>query len=71
MSNVPVAEKTQGSLAQLTRYALVGIVSNLAGYLVYLLVTYLGVTPKITMTLLYASRCRNWIYWEPEPDICA
>lgn len=53
MSNLPVAEKSKGSFKQLTRYALVGIVSNLAGYLVYLLITYLGATPKITMTLLY------------------
>jgi putative flippase GtrA len=48
-----MAQKTQGSFKQLARYAFVGIVSNLAGYLVYLLVTYLGATPKITMTLLY------------------
>lgn len=53
MSNLPVAERTSGSFGQLTRYAFVGIVSNLAGYLVYLLVTYLGATPKITITLLY------------------
>jgi putative flippase GtrA len=53
MSNLPVAEKPQGSFKQLARYAFVGIMSNSAGYLVYLLVTYLGATPKITMTLLY------------------
>jgi putative flippase GtrA len=43
----------QTSFAQLFRYGLVGIVSNLAGYMAYLLVTYLGVTPKITMSFLY------------------
>lgn len=48
-----MAQKTQGSFKQLARYAFVGIVSNSAGYLVYLLVTYLGATPKITMTILY------------------
>jgi putative flippase GtrA len=53
MSNLQVSEKTRTSFAQLSRYAFVGIVSNLTGYLVYLLVTYLGVAPKITMTLLY------------------
>ena len=53
MSNLPVAEKPKGSFKQLTRYALVGIVINLFGYLVYLLVTYFGATPKITMSLLY------------------
>lgn len=55
MSNFPVAEKARGSFKQLIRYAIVGIMSNSAGYLVYLLVTYLGATPKITMTLLYGA----------------
>ena len=41
------------SLSQLLRYALVGIAVNLAGYLVYLLITWLGVSPKITVSLLY------------------
>lgn len=54
MSNLPVAEKKKGSFKQLARFAFVGIVSNFTGYLVYLLVTYLGATPKTTMTLLYA-----------------
>lgn len=40
-------------MKQLVRYAVVGIASNLAGYLVYLLVTWLGVGPKVTMTCLY------------------
>jgi putative flippase GtrA len=53
MSNLPETEKIRGSFAQLIRYTFVGVVSNLAGYLVYLLITYLGGTPKITMTLLY------------------
>ncbi|KNH28847.1 membrane protein [Pseudomonas syringae] len=47
------SEKTQGSLKQLVRYVFVGIVTNFTGYLVYLLVIYLGATPKITMTVLY------------------
>lgn len=38
---------------QFIRYALVGIVSNVSGYLVYLLITYLGVPPKPAMTMLY------------------
>lgn len=38
---------------QILRYALVGITVNLAGYLVYLLVTWLGVQPKSAMTSLY------------------
>ena len=41
------------ALARLIRYGLVGAASNLAGYLVYLMVTGLGAPPKVTMTLLY------------------
>lgn len=41
------------SAKQLLRYGLVGIAVNLAGYLVYLLITLVGVTPKITVSILY------------------
>ncbi len=38
---------------QLSRYALVGIASNAFGYLLYLLLTYIGMGYKSAMTLLY------------------
>lgn len=38
---------------QLVRYAVVGVITNAAGYLVYLLITYLGVVPKVAMSILY------------------
>lgn len=53
MNNLLTVVKTRGSFEQLIRFAFVGIVSNLAGYLLYLLLTYFGATPKLTMTLLY------------------
>lgn len=40
-------------MLQLIRYGLVGVVSNIVIYFVYLLITYLGVEPKIAMTLLF------------------
>lgn len=43
----------RGPLAQLLRYGLVGLASNLAGYFMYLLLTCLGVAPKTAMTILY------------------
>jgi len=46
--------KNQNQIKQLYHYALVGIASNLSGYIVYLLAIYFGGTPKITMTILYA-----------------
>lgn len=41
-------------LRQLIKFGLVGLFSNLAGYLVYLLITSLGIEHKVTMSLLYA-----------------
>lgn len=38
---------------QFIRYAVVGVASNTAIYLLYLLVTWLGIGPKIAMTSLY------------------
>lgn len=40
---------------QFFRYALVGLSSNLLLYLAYLLLTALGLGPKIAMSLLYAT----------------
>jgi putative flippase GtrA len=40
-------------MQQLVRYGLVGAATNLAMYALYLLITYLGIEPKKTMTLLY------------------
>ena len=40
-------------MLQLVRYGLVGIGSNVSIYLVYIFITYLGVDPKIAMTLVF------------------
>ena len=39
--------------SQLFKYAVVGMMSNFLGYVAYIVATYLGATPKITMTFLY------------------
>lgn len=39
---------------QLISYGLVGCVVNCLGYSAYIFITYLGVTPKIAITFLYA-----------------
>ena len=56
-------------MLQLFRYGLVGVITNLALYGGYLLITYLGVEPKKTMTLLYVVGAmigfvghRNWTF---------
>ena len=40
---------------QLFRYAVVGIVSNIFGYLLYFFLTSAGYDPKFTMTALYGA----------------
>jgi putative flippase GtrA len=50
---VLIQEKWGGSLRQIIRYGVVGLLSNLLGYLVYLLITWLGVDPKLAVTLFY------------------
>jgi putative flippase GtrA len=53
MRNVVGRLKNGRTTIQLIRYGLVGLASNLVGYLVYLFITYLGVAPKIAMSVLY------------------
>jgi putative flippase GtrA len=40
-------------LGQLWRFGLVGVGTNLAGYLAYLGLTHAGLPPKVTMAMLY------------------
>lgn len=47
-------EPKERALAELVRYGVVGLLSNLASYLMYLLVVRLGVEPKHAMTFMYA-----------------
>lgn len=40
-------------LRQIIRYGVVGVLNNLLGYLIYLLVTYFWLDPKVAISLLY------------------
>ena len=40
-------------LSQLFSYGMLGVAVNLAAYLAYLSITYMGGTPKLTMSVLY------------------
>ncbi|HUQ38266.1 MAG TPA: GtrA family protein [Aestuariivirga sp.] len=42
-------------MSQLVRYGLVGLAINLLLYCGYLLVTYMGLEPKISMSLIYIT----------------
>jgi putative flippase GtrA len=53
MSEMSAAKLELHPMAQLLRFAVVGLASNVIGYLLYLFVTYLGVIPKLAMTILY------------------
>lgn len=41
------------ALRQIIRYGVVGVLNNLLGFLIYLLVTWLWLDPKIAVTLMY------------------
>lgn len=54
---------------QFIRYCIIGVVHNGAGYLLYLLVTWLGAEPKIAMSVLFVIGVavsfllnRNWSF---------
>ncbi len=48
---------------QLSRYAVVGLASNAVGYLLYLLLTYVGMGHKSAMSLLYAVGVAQTFYF--------
>ncbi len=52
-SNLIYARLNQYFRSQFFRYALVGVSQNAVGYLLYLLITWFGVDPKLTITILY------------------
>lgn len=41
------------TLEQVARYGVVGVLNNLLGYLIYLLITWLWLDPKVVVTLMY------------------
>jgi putative flippase GtrA len=52
------SEEIQGSavhrtMGELVRFGIVGVAHNLLGYLVYLLITWLGTDPKVAVAILY------------------
>lgn len=46
-----LSDKT--SIIELVRYGVIGLLTNSIGYIAYLLITYTGGTPKLTMSALY------------------
>jgi len=64
-----MAIESHTSLRQLLRYGLVGAAVNLCGYLLFLLMTWLGMEAKAAMTVLYVAGAtvgfwgnRNWTF---------
>ena len=48
---------------QSARYLLVGVVSNVVLYVIYLALTAAGISPKLSMTLLFAiGTCQTFVF---------
>jgi putative flippase GtrA len=61
------AATESGRRGELLRFIVVGVASNALGYCVYLLITWMGMTPKTAMSLMYAigvgtAFVGNWRY---------
>jgi putative flippase GtrA len=61
-------------MGSLVRFAAVGVASNVALYLAYIGVTYVGVGPKVAMTICFAAGIlmtfalnRNWSFRSERP----
>jgi putative flippase GtrA len=53
MTAEPNLLSSRKTLRQFFSYALIGVLTNVLGYAIYLLLTYLWGAPKLTMTALY------------------
>ena len=53
MPDFSLLQRNRKSIRELLRYSLLGITINASGYLMYLLITFLGVPPKVAVTVLY------------------
>jgi putative flippase GtrA len=40
-------------IIEIIRYGIVGLIINIFGYMLYLMVTWLGIDPKMSITILY------------------
>jgi putative flippase GtrA len=52
-SEAMTKSKFTATLGQVVRYGVVGVLNNLLGYLIYLLVTWVWLDPKVAVTLMY------------------
>jgi len=50
-------------LGQMARYGVVGVLNNLRGYLIYLLITWLWLDPKLAVALMYPVGAALGYFW--------
>jgi putative flippase GtrA len=53
MPNTGIKSESSKALSQAIRFGLVGIFNNLLGYIIYLILTWLWIEPKVAVTLFY------------------
>lgn len=52
---MPEARRSASPLREVLKFGLVGLTSNLLGYVVFLLITHAGIPPRTSMTMLYVA----------------
>ena len=57
------------TLRQLVSFGMIGIVSNAALYVIYLVMTRLGVGPKTAMTAVFALGVLSTVCLQSPPDV--
>ena len=68
MNNPFRAVGVESHVGELARFGVVGLASNLFGYLVYLLITYWGIEPNDDLVVRNGRRHR--LLWKSAVDIC-
>lgn len=66
MNSVIITNLTRDNCVQFLKYAIVGIINNFLGYILFILITNYNVEPKLAMSLLFVfgASLSFWANWQ-------
>jgi len=68
---IPRSFLLAGTLAELVRYAIVGLILNFIGYVMYLAVTAYWLSPVVTVSIFYPLSVLAGLFFTPPPYLSA